>query len=125
MKNHLSDNADVAMTIVNPPPVQEMSTGETKETELSAATASSGNGEQSNLEIQPSQDFNFAYTEVKKKFFPVFQFLFEGEMWINMCREPYIKVLSFLVFENYCTSTRLDYHGSNNVTPIYIFAKLI
>ena len=54
MKNHLSDNADVAMTIVNPPPVQEMSTGENKETEPSAAAASSGNGEQSNLEIQPS-----------------------------------------------------------------------
>jgi hypothetical protein len=54
MKNHLSDNAAVAMTIVNPPPVQEMSTDENKETEPSAAAASSGNGEQSNLEIQPS-----------------------------------------------------------------------
>jgi hypothetical protein len=52
MKNHLSDNAAVAMTVVNPPPVQEMSTGENKENEPSAA-ASSGNGEQTNLEIQP------------------------------------------------------------------------
>jgi hypothetical protein len=48
LKNHLSDNSAVAMTVVNPPPVQEMNSGENKET-----ATSSGNGEQSNLEIQP------------------------------------------------------------------------
>lgn len=52
MRNHLSDNAAVSMTVVNPPPVQQMSTGESKETEPSAA-ASSRNGEHSNLEILP------------------------------------------------------------------------
>ncbi|KAG2672193.1 hypothetical protein I3843_13G027800 [Carya illinoinensis] len=47
MKNHLSDNAAVAMTVVNPPPVQEMNAGE------ESAPSAPENGEQSNLEIQP------------------------------------------------------------------------
>ncbi|XP_040995486.1 cell number regulator 6-like [Juglans microcarpa x Juglans regia] len=49
MKNHLSDNAAVNMTVVSPPPVQEMDTRENKESAPSAPE----NGEQSNLEIQP------------------------------------------------------------------------
>lgn len=51
LKNHLSDNAAVAMTVTNPPPVQEMKTGENKESASSAS--SSGNGERRDLEIQP------------------------------------------------------------------------
>lgn len=50
MKNHLSDNAAVPMTVVNPPPVQEMNTSENKE---SAPPAQSSNGELRDLEIQP------------------------------------------------------------------------
>nr|POE69057.1 cell number regulator 6 [Quercus suber] len=51
LKNHLSDNAAVVMTVTNPPPVQEMKTGENKESVSSAS--SSGNGEHRDLEIQP------------------------------------------------------------------------
>lgn len=50
MKNHLSDNAAVNMTVVSPPAVQEMDTRESRESAPSAPE----NSEQSNLEIQPS-----------------------------------------------------------------------
>lgn len=51
MKNHLSENASTAMTIVNPPPVQEMNPGENKEPVPSESA--SGKDESPSLGIQP------------------------------------------------------------------------
>lgn len=57
MRNHLSDPADMQMTVVNPPPVQEMKSGESQDSASSAPDApsvqSSGNVEHTGLEIQP------------------------------------------------------------------------
>ncbi|XP_034905688.1 cell number regulator 6 [Populus alba] len=57
MRNHLSDPTDMQMTVVNPPPVQEMKSGESQDSASSAPDApsvqSSGNGEHTGLEIQP------------------------------------------------------------------------
>lgn len=50
MKNHLSDGAVSQMTIVNPPPVQEMDSNENKD---SAASAPPKHGEHTNMEMQP------------------------------------------------------------------------
>ncbi|ESR58598.1 hypothetical protein CICLE_v10021961mg [Citrus x clementina] len=51
MKNHLSENASTAMTIVNPPPVQEMNPGENKEPVPSESA--SVKDESPSLGIQP------------------------------------------------------------------------
>ncbi|XP_038681969.1 cell number regulator 6 [Tripterygium wilfordii] len=57
MKSHLSDNANPSMTIVNPPPVQEMNSGEKRESELTVVASASApfteNGGQTNLQLQP------------------------------------------------------------------------
>lgn len=53
MKNHLSDDEKMP-TFVNPPPVQEMNSGESKESEPSAT--SSEHGEHINLELQPVEN---------------------------------------------------------------------
>ncbi|GLT60223.1 hypothetical protein SLA2020_329980 [Shorea laevis] len=55
MKNHLSDSADMQMTVVRPPPAQEMSTDENQESASAVVVSapSSGNDDQSKLEIQP------------------------------------------------------------------------
>ncbi|KAJ8900363.1 hypothetical protein K2173_025003 [Erythroxylum novogranatense] len=71
MKNHLSDNVDVQITVVNPPPTQQMksvdnrasassssSSAGSKSLALSTTVAppaqsSSGNGKHTNLEIMP------------------------------------------------------------------------
>lgn len=50
MKNHLSDGAASEMTLVNPPPVQEMNSNENKD---SAPSESSKHGEHTNMEMQP------------------------------------------------------------------------
>ncbi|XWS35634.1 hypothetical protein CRYUN_Cryun20dG0013700 [Craigia yunnanensis] len=49
MKNHLCDNSEMQMTIVKPPPVQEMNSDDPKQ----EPAASSRNGEHTKLEIQP------------------------------------------------------------------------
>lgn len=46
MRNHLSDNTSMQMTVVNPPPVQEMNSEESKN------SASTTHGEHTGLEIQ-------------------------------------------------------------------------
>lgn len=51
MMNHLSDDSDVQMTVVNPPPVQEMNSGENKES-FSLAPLPSTFSEQTNMELQ-------------------------------------------------------------------------
>lgn len=48
MKNHLSDTSSMAITVVDPPPVQEMNAGEKKDASPSAE--SSGN-ENTNMEL--------------------------------------------------------------------------
>lgn len=48
MKNHLSDTSSMAITVVDPPPVQEMNSGEKKDASPSAE--SSGN-ENTNMEL--------------------------------------------------------------------------
>ena len=57
MRNHLSEPSDMQMTVVHPPPVQEMKSGESQDSASSAPGApsvqSSGNGEHTGLEIQP------------------------------------------------------------------------
>lgn len=52
MKNHLSDNAETSMTMINPPETQEMNTSENTENNDSAASQSSGNNTQTTLELQ-------------------------------------------------------------------------
>lgn len=47
MKNHLSEDAAVQMTVVNPPPAQQMNQGYT------SANKSTRNGTHTNLEIRP------------------------------------------------------------------------
>ena len=48
MKGHLSDNSSLAMTVVNPPPVQEMNAGQE-----SSSSTRNGTEEVTTLEIQP------------------------------------------------------------------------
>lgn len=50
MKNRLSDNSAMPMTIVNPPPIQEMNAAASDSREPQPSSAS--NSEQTNLEIQ-------------------------------------------------------------------------
>lgn len=51
MRSHLSDNVAMSATVVNPPPVQEMNSGEKKE--IASSPQSSTNTEHTNLELQP------------------------------------------------------------------------
>ncbi|KAK8702665.1 hypothetical protein V6N13_021006 [Hibiscus sabdariffa] len=58
MKNHLSDNVDLQMTLVKPPPAQEMNFPEQNKQEREApplppSAPSDGNGEPPKLEITP------------------------------------------------------------------------
>ncbi|XWS32393.1 hypothetical protein CRYUN_Cryun23aG0155700 [Craigia yunnanensis] len=58
MRNHLSDNSETQMTIVKPPPVQEMNSDDRKQESASSSSpspsaASSGKDENTKLEIQP------------------------------------------------------------------------
>ncbi|KAK8693405.1 hypothetical protein V6N13_070989 [Hibiscus sabdariffa] len=57
MKNHLSENVDLQMTLVKPPPVQEINSPEQKKQEeaspLPPSAPSDGNGEPPKLEITP------------------------------------------------------------------------
>lgn len=50
MKNRLSDNSAMPMTIVNPPPIQEMNAAASDSRE--SVPSSANNSEQTNLEIQ-------------------------------------------------------------------------
>ncbi|KAM7274763.1 hypothetical protein ACFE04_016629 [Oxalis oulophora] len=55
MKNRLSDNfSSMALTVVNPPPVQEMNSNEKQESAQSnPSSPSSGNTEHKNMQLQP------------------------------------------------------------------------
>ncbi|KAF8042143.1 hypothetical protein BT93_A0680 [Corymbia citriodora subsp. variegata] len=53
MKNHLSDNAAMTETVVNPPPVQEMSSKDDQESAVAPPAPASKNPESTNLEMQP------------------------------------------------------------------------
>lgn len=50
MKNRLSDNSALPMTIVNPPPIQEMNAAASDNRE--SVPSSTNNSEQTNLEMQ-------------------------------------------------------------------------
>ncbi|XVF22824.1 hypothetical protein REPUB_Repub12eG0204200 [Reevesia pubescens] len=57
MRNHLFDNTETQMTIVEPPPVQEMNSDDQKQepaSSSSSSSSSSGTGERPELEIQPA-----------------------------------------------------------------------
>uniref|UniRef100_A0A7N0TDE0 Uncharacterized protein n=1 Tax=Kalanchoe fedtschenkoi TaxID=63787 RepID=A0A7N0TDE0_KALFE len=55
MKGHLSDNVDLTMTVINPPPIQAMSTGHTEHRD--SKSSSSGEQEENRtgteLQLQP------------------------------------------------------------------------
>ncbi|KAJ9171215.1 hypothetical protein P3X46_014608 [Hevea brasiliensis] len=51
MKNNLSENAAMQMTVVNPPPAQQMNFGESQES--ASDDQSTRNDAHNNLEIQP------------------------------------------------------------------------
>lgn len=51
MKNHLSDASATQMTIVNPPPVQEMNSGDNKDSAAPSAPAA-GHADRTTMEMQ-------------------------------------------------------------------------
>jgi hypothetical protein len=54
MKNRLSDNSATPMTVVNPPPVQEMNANQTNaESASDSRVHKDNNGEHVDLEMQP------------------------------------------------------------------------
>lgn len=53
MKNHLSDDAPMPVTVVNPPPIQEMSSNNDQGSAVAPPAPASKDPESNNLEMQP------------------------------------------------------------------------